>query len=603
MKEQTSLRNKLAALRLALRWTYQASPGMTVLVIFLSIFGGLLTIVEPYLFKLLIDQLTGNSVDGILQRVGFGIVGILVVYACSRILQNIFWDVQQLIKRVHGMRLEKFAAYQMMEKVSSLDIVYFETPEYYNTLTRANSNLYRILELFWQMTFFISELVSVVVILTALSAYSWIIVLVVLLGAIPGVFLAVRASENIWSAFMESSPISRQAHYYRAMMTEQVQALKEIRLFGLREHFLKKFDALFGSFLKKQAGAMRSELKWFLLIAFIEGSLSVIGAWFVVRMFTQTLITLGELTMLWSLLFQFAAHMRWTVRMTHDIHTHTIFLTPLLQLLGFEPLVKEATSPVAFPANITKGIEFRNVTFRYPGARKPVLKNVSFRIGPHESVAIVGENGSGKTTLIKLLCRLYDVTHGDILIDGVSIKNYALDELYAHVGVIFQDFMKYEAQVKENIGFGNLRNMHVAKEIHAASVQSEAWNFIKDLDLTYKTQLGKRLSDKGTDLSVGQWQKIALARAFFRDAPVIILDEPTAAVDARAEYNLFKKFRTLTKNKMTVLISHRFSTVRMADRIIVLEKGVLQESGSHHELLRRNGTYAKLFRLQAEGYR
>ena len=218
-------------------------------------------------------------------------------------------------------------------------------------------------------------------------------------------------------------------------------------------------------------------------------------------------------------------------------------------------------------------------------------------------IVITGGPSSGKTTLIKLLTRLYEVSKGEITIDGVNIREYSLEDLADAIGVIFQDFMKYEAVVEENIRYGKITKDKYKINIHKAAKKSGAWDFVKALDKKYKTQIGKKLDEEGIDLSVGQWQKIALARAFFKDAPILILDEPTAAVDAKAEYNLFKRFKKLSKNKTTILISHRFSTVRMADRIIVIANGRIVEQGTHKELLKKKGVYAKLFTLQAEGYK
>ena len=333
----------------------------------------------------------------------------------------------------------------------------------------------------------------------------------------------------------------------------------------------------------------------------VEGGFAVYAAWLVVKSFLEGKITIGELTFLWALLFQFASHVRWLVRMIGDLNTHTTFMTPIVEVIQFEPKIKEPEKPNRFPA-IQKGIEFRNVTFTYPRSKKPALENLNLLIKPRQSIALVGENGSGKTTLIKLLCRLYDTSEGDILVDGINIKDFCLKDLYANLGIIFQDFMKYEAQIEENIWFGKL-NIRGHKKVHEAALKAGAWEFIKGFEKTYKTQVGKRLKEEGVELSVGQWQKIALARAFFRDAQILILDEPTAAVDARAEYQLFRRFRNLTKNKITLLISHRFSTVRMADKIVVIDKGRIIEQGSHEELMRKNGHYARLFRLQAKGYR
>lgn len=600
---KVTLQERMSALKLAVKWTYNSSKPLTVVVFLITVFAGLLTVIEPYVFRIIIDRIVSGAEFSFVEKLGIGITGILIIYAVARILQNLFWDVQAIIKRIHSQRLDKYATRAMMDKVSSLDAVYFENPEYYNTLTRANQNLWRVTEFFWQFTWFAATLVSVIVILSALFTFNWLVVALIIAASLPSIVLAFRASEILWSAFEASSPIFRHAHYYKSLMTERPEAVKEIKLFGLKSHIFERFDSLFSDFLKKQEKAAWRELALFTGINLLSGALSVLAAWFVIKEFIDGSITIGQVTFYWALLFQFAENARHMVRMIGELNQSATFLSPVVKILSFEPVIKEAEHPLKFPSKLKKGIEFRNVAFYYPRSKKPALKNFNLLIKPGQSLALVGENGSGKTTLVKMLTRLYDVTEGEILIDGRNIKDYSLDSLYENIGVIFQDFMKYEALVEENIAYGKLKHLNKKGKVHEASLKAEAWEFIKELEQKYKTHVGKTLVDEGTELSVGQWQKIALARAFFKDANLLCLDEPTAAVDARAEFRLFRKFRQLTKNKTTILISHRFSTVRMADRIIVMHNGRIAEEGSHRELLGRNGRYARLFRMQASGYK
>ncbi len=600
---KASFGERLKALKLAIKWTYKSSKLLTFIIFFTAVFGGLLVIIEPYVFKLIIDNVTESSKLNLASKFGLGIFGILVVYGIARVVQGILWDSQQLIKRIHSQKLEKYVAKEMMHKISSLDVVYFENPEYYNTLMKANRNLWRVNEFFWQFTFFIGEVISLSVVVSVLFRFDWRIVALIALGALPSILLSMKSTRISWSIFEYSSPISRQADYFRQLMMEKPEAVKEIKLFGLRGYFIEKFENLTNLFLRKQEKAAFFEFVFGAFIGIIEGVLSVAAAWLVISGFIENRVSVGDIAFFWALLFQFAGHARWVVRMIGEINISATFTTYFVKILGFESLIKENINPKRVPSLIRKGIEFRNVGFKYPRAKDFVLHNINFNIKPGESMALVGENGSGKTTLIKLLCRLYDVSEGEILIDEINVKDFSLDSLYDNLGVIFQDFMKYEALVEENIGFGRVGALGKKGRIHKASVNSESWEFIKNLEKQYKTQLGRTLKDEGEELSVGQWQKIALARAFFRDAQILILDEPTAAVDAKAEYKLFQKFKELTKNKITFLISHRFSTVRMADKIIVMDKGGIIEIGSHKELLRKNGQYAKMFRLQARGYR
>lgn len=603
MVKSTSIKERIEAIKLAVKWTYNSSKPLIILIFIIAIISGLLTIIEPYIFKLVIDNITNTGESILVKKFGISLLGLLIIYGVARVIQDIFYKLQTIIERLHAHRIDQYSSKIMMSKISSLDMAYFEDPEYHNILNKANQNTWRVNAFFWNFIGLVAEIVSVLVIIGALFSLNWIIVALILGAALPSILLTLYRTRIEWSAFDSSSSIYRRAWYYRKMMMDKEQAIKEIKLFGLKEHFLEEFDKLFEKFTKEQKKAAVKSTFIFGLVSLLEGVLVVIAAWLVTNSFINGGITIGQLTFFWALLFQFAGHARQAVKTIGTINETATFITPVVEIMGLKSAIKEAENPKEFPKQLNQGIEFKNVTFYYPRAKVPALKNFNLQIRPGEGVALVGENGSGKTTLIKLLTRLYDVTEGEILIDGINIKEYSLKSLYKNLGIIFQDFMKYEALVEENIGYGNLSAVKRKSEIHGASLKAGAWEFVQDLEKKYKTPLGRTLEEKGVELSVGQWQKIALARAFFKDAQILCLDEPTAAVDAKAEYQLFRKFEELTKNKTTILISHRFSTVRMADKIIVIDKGRLIEQGSHRELLRKRGHYASLFRMQAEGYR
>jgi len=285
-----------------------------------------------------------------------------------------------------------------------------------------------------------------------------------------------------------------------------------------------------------------------------------------------------------------------------DISENALFLNDLFEFFEMQPQIHSTALSLPAPRPIRTGFEFRNVSFSYPGAARQVIRDVNFRLEPNEKLALIGENGAGKTTIVKLLARLYDPTGGQILLDGVDLREYSVDDLRQEIGVIFQDHLRYAMLVKENIGFGKIEALADGERISTAARKSLAQGLIERLPLGYEQMVGRRF-EGGVDLSGGEWQKLALARAYMRDAQLLILDEPTATLDARAEYEVFLRFADLTRGRMAVLISHRFSTVRMADRIIVLRQGEIVEQGTHDELANAGGLYGELFAMQAAGYR
>jgi ATP-binding cassette subfamily B protein len=379
-------------------------------------------------------------------------------------------------------------------------------------------------------------------------------------------------------------------------------AAKEVKLFGLGDTLLKRYQDFFWSFYREDTTLALRRSRMSVLWGLVSSaSFYVVYAYIVWRTLSGS-ISLGELTFYLTLCRQSQGSFQGLLGNINGLYENGLFLNNLFDFLAIEPRMQPTQNARRVVLPIQQGIEFRNVGFRYPGRDDWALRNVSLTIRPGEKIALVGANGAGKTTLIKLLTRLYDPAEGQILLDGIDLREYDLDNLRSHIGVIFQDFVRYQSTVRENIGFGQISALDDQARLVTAAERGGADEVVAALNDGYDAMLG-RWFDKGNELSGGQWQKIALGRAFMRDGAVLVLDEPTAALDAEREYEIFKRFRDLTEGKIALLISHRFSTVRMADRIAVLEGGTLLELGTHHELLSANGTYAHLFNLQAEGYR
>jgi ATP-binding cassette subfamily B protein len=324
-------------------------------------------------------------------------------------------------------------------------------------------------------------------------------------------------------------------------------------------------------------------------------------AWVIWRTLAGAL-SIGTLTFLAGAIQQASLNIQQVFSTLAGIADQALFLTDLLAFFEMQPTIRSKPNAVPAPRPIVRGFEFRNVSFRYPGTERLVLNGLNFQLRPQERVALIGENGEGKTTIVKLLTRLYDPTDGDILLDGIDLRDYNLEDLYREIGVIFQDFMRYEMTARENIACGRIEDLSDLGLLESAARKSGADQVIERLPRRYEQMLGRRF-ENGVDLSGGEWQKLALARAYLRDSQLLILDEPTAALDARSEYEVFRRFAELTSEKMALFISHRFSTVRMADRIVVLENGRIAEEGTHDELSSLGGHYAEMFELQAASYR
>ncbi len=594
-----ALRNTPEAFRLV----WSASRRAALAGIGLTLIAAVLPAGQAWVGKLIVDAIVSAIGQGMEPVAGLRFVlPYLALEFALLLISSITSQVRNLFDRVLQSQLTNHVNSLIINKAIGLDLQFFEDPIFYDMLQnarrQADTSALSIVNSTLQMAQQVITLVSLVALLVRFSPWLAVIVFV---SAIPAFLSQSQYAERAFRAVSRRAPESRLLNYLEMLLTGN-DTVKEIKLFGLGKPLLKRYQELFTQFyLEDLAISQRRTLAG--LVWGLLSNLAYYGsyAWIVLRTVAGR-ITLGDMTMFLGIFRQSQSSIRSLLDSLNRLYESNLYLDNLLDYLKLQPLLVAPANGLTVPAPIRQGIEFRNVSFCYPGSDTFVLRNINLHIQPSERIALVGLNGAGKTTLIKLLTRLYDPTEGQILLDGVDLREYDLTSLHQCFGVIFQDFVRYQFTVRENIGFGQVDALDDLDRIKDAADRGGADSIVEKMPKGYDTMLGRRW-EKGQELSGGQWQKIALARAFMRKAEVLVLDEPTSALDAEAEYEVFRRFGELMEGRIAVLISHRFSTVRMADRIVVLSAGKILELGSHAALMSLDGAYARLFNLQAEGYR
>ncbi len=490
---------------------------------------------------------------------------------------------------------------QVMRQAAQLDLTTYENPEYYDRLERARVQATDRLAMIQQMGRLFQQIIMTLVWSAQLVYYSPWLMLMLIFGVAPSFFGETHFAFLGYAKNFRQTPAKRQMDYLRQVGGSK-EAAKELKLFNLSEYLTQRFAVLSEVIYKENVELSRQKLIWGGMFSLV-GTLGYYGAYvFAIWQAMQGRYNIGVFYLITTAIQQASSNLQQAFSTASGIADQALFLTDLIAFFEMKPMVQSRPNALPAPRPIRRGFEFRNVSFAYPGTERRVLRNFNFHLHPGERVALIGENGQGKTTVVKLITRLYDPTEGEILLDGVDLREYALDDLHQEMGVIFQDFMRYEMTARENIAVGRIEVPHTQEEIEYAARKSLAEGVVGKLAGGYEQMLGRRF-ETGVDLSGGEWQKIALARAYLRDAQLLILDEPTAALDAKSELEVFERFAELTTGKMALLISHRFSTVRMADRIVVLEGGRLVEEGNHQRLMAMGGRYAAMFEMQAASYR
>jgi ATP-binding cassette subfamily B protein len=490
---------------------------------------------------------------------------------------------------------------RIMYHASRLDLASYEDPLFHDKLERARVQATDRLGMVQQLGRLVQQVITTVSLAASILFFSpWL--LVVLIACVIPAFLGESHFAFLgYAQAFRQTPVKRQIDYLRFLGASKDSA-KELKLFGLSKYLTDRFQKLSDDIYVQNVSLAKRRLLASSLLSLLT-TVGYYGAYaYVILETVRGEMTVATLVFLTGAIAGASANLQMIFSTFSSIADQSLFLTDLLQFFAVRPTVFSKPNALKTPRPIKEGIEFREVSFSYPGSDRPILRNLNLFLKPDERIALIGENGEGKTTIVKLLTRLYDPTAGQILLDGVDLREYDLDDYASNIAVIFQDFMRYDMTAWENIAVGQISARENLDKVELAARKSLAEGVIKKLPNGYDQMLGRRF-ETGVDLSGGEWQKVALARAYLRDAQILVLDEPTAALDARSEHEVFERFAELTKGKMALLISHRFSTVKMADRIIVLERGVIAEQGRHEQLMAHGGRYAEMFELQASSYR
>ena len=597
-RAKTSVAGTVRGLPKVATLTWQASPILTVLLVLITVLSGLLPTATAYIAKLLLDsvvaaiQHTGTTGD--IVNVALLQFGVLGASAISSALTSI---AQSLLQE----RMTLTIRHQVMAHASELHLAYFEGSTSYDMMRQAAQEApTRPLSMMNSALGLLRTLITFGSMVALLISISPLLALVALVAPIPAFISQSKyGSRAFWLTFV-MSPIKRRMDYLSSLVTTDTYA-KETKLFGLGPYFVDRFRRLGTVSYERQRkltiNRNISSTSWGMLSTFAGSAITL----YIALEAVGGRLTLGDLALYTAAAASVQTSVSGLFTAFSGMYENNLYLDTLYRFLDTKPEITAPASPRPMPSTVEGHIEFDSVTFSYPGAEEPALDEVSFEIRPGETVAVVGRNGAGKSTLFKLLCRLYDPTGGRILLDGVDIREYDPVELRTRISAMFQDYVTYQGTAAENIGLGDLTRLEDRPHIEGSARRAGADERIERLPQGYDSPLG-RWFDQGVSLSGGEWQKIALARAFQREAPILVLDEPTSALDARAEHDLFSRLRELSEGRTTLYISHRFSTVRQAERILLLEHGKVAEYGTHEELMTAKAGYAELFTLQAQAY-
>ena len=588
-----------------IKLVWEAKKSLLIMMIAVAIFNGVSPVFSAYISANLLnrvaDVLALNAPT--LEEIVSVLLPAMVLQFGYMFLLSLINSTSNMITRISGEVVTNNVKCKIMNKAKEIDVASFDLPEFYEKFENASREAgMRPIQVVRSTFSIVSTLISAISFIVILAAIAWFAPLVVILLSLPSAIITFWYRKKNFRYMRHHSKERRQMAYYSDMLVNK-DMVKELRLFGLSDTFIVNYNKVFKKYFTGLKNLIVHENIWSIIISLVSTGVNCALFFFIAYTVTNGSGQIGDYSLYTGALTSIATCVASLVSTTSSIYEGTLFIDNMIVFMNEKRQITPTLSPArSVERHVGHTIEFQNVSFRYPGTNRDVLRNVSFSVKAGDTVVLVGLNGAGKTTLLKLLTRLYDPTEGCILLDGQDIREYNTDELYAMFGAIFQDFGKYAFTVNENISFGEITKPMDHEAIKASARASSADEFISRLPHGYETPLMRVFEQDGIEPSIGQWQKLAIARAFYSDSDILILDEPTASLDAIAEQEIFNQFDLLRKDKTTFFVSHRLSSATMATKILVLDRGALVEEGTHRELMEKEGIYHKLFTTQANRY-
>ena len=589
------------------RLVWESGPWIMFILLFIALCNGFIPVISAYISKGILNEFQNIIVSGRLNTsfesfLESPVIFLFIFFFICKIFSRLISDLNNAVTRLSGELVVKHVKCKIMEKARELDLAAFDLPSFYEKLENANREAgMRPIQILSHTFAVISSLLVLIFYLGVLSLQFPVIAIIMILVSLPTTIVSFVFRRKNFNYMRRRSVDRRKMNYYSDLMVNK-DMVKEIKILGLSDTFIGSYKSIFSKYFGGLKKLILTENAVTLITSIIASGVSCV--FYIVIGFGvfRGEYQIGDYSFYTEALSSISSSVSSLISYSAIIYEGTLFVDNLMSFLAEKPFISSPKAPVSVMHGKPHTIEFKNVSFSYPGSSKKVLDNVSIKFSPGETAVLVGLNGAGKTTFIKLLTRLYDPTEGQIFLDGHDLRDYDTQELYKLFGIIFQDFGKYAVSVSENISYGNIDAEPDIERIKKAAHQSSIDKYIEKLPDGYDTKLMKFFDPEATELSIGQWQKLAVARAFYSDADILILDEPTASLDAIAEQEIFNQFDCLRKDKTTLFVSHRLSSATIASKIVVLEYGKVVEEGTHKELMSRQGRYYELFTTQADRY-